>query len=124
MHRSTAPVDDDDHRQKQATEGIHPPDPGVESDDGEEDGACIKDNIRHGVIGEGTDGGVLDDAAPEPAGAFDDHSANHDGNGRDATEFRESQVQILGDDLGTVFTYSWTMECSGEASFEMASRAT
>lgn len=42
------------------------------AEDGEDDAEDVEDDVGHGVLGEGLDAGVLDEAAPEPAAGFDE----------------------------------------------------
>lgn len=81
--RGAGPVEDDVEGERQAAEGVEPPDVQVVSHDGKDDGEDVEDDVGHGVLGEGLHGGVLDEAAPEPAAEFDDDGAGHDGDGGD-----------------------------------------
>jgi len=82
--RGATPVDDDVGGEQDAAECVEPPDLGKVADEGEEDGKGVKDDVGHGVLGEGLDGRVADEAAPEPAEALDGDGAGHDGDGGDS----------------------------------------
>ena len=79
--RGLRPVEDDVQGEEDAAEGVEPPDAAVVPDQGKDDGEDVEDNVRHGVLGEGLHGGVLDEAAPEPAEEFDNNRCGHDGDG-------------------------------------------
>ncbi len=66
------PVDDDVEAEEQAAEGVEPPDAQGGAEDGEDDAEDVEDDVGHGVLGEGLDAGIFDQAAPEPAAGFDE----------------------------------------------------
>lgn len=78
------PVDDDVEAEEQAAEGVEPPDGEGGAEDGEDDAEDVEDDVGHGVLGEGLDAGVLDEAAPEPAARFYEDGAGHDDDGGEA----------------------------------------
>ena len=69
---------DDVEGEEEAAEGVEPPDGEVVAAEGEDDGKGVEDDVGHGVLREGLHGGVVDEAAPEPAEAFDDYGCRHD----------------------------------------------
>ena len=75
------PVEHDEEREEQAAEGVEPPDAQVETEEGKDDAEGVEDAVGDGVLGEGLHGGVLDEAAVEPATSFDDDGRDHDGDG-------------------------------------------
>lgn len=78
------PVEDDVEGEAQAAQGVEPPHVRVVADDGEDDGEDVEDDVGHGVLRQRLHGGVLDEAAPEPAAEFDEHGGGHDDDGREA----------------------------------------
>lgn len=51
---------------------------GSEHTKGEDDTEGIKDDIRHGVLGESLHARIVNQAAPEPSGEFDHDGENED----------------------------------------------
>jgi hypothetical protein len=82
MFRARAtPINNDICRQQDTAQSIKPPDSSKVSDEREEDGEGVEDDVGHGVLCECLDRGVADEAAPEPAEALDDDGGRHDGDG-------------------------------------------
>ena len=63
----TGPVPHDVEGEKQAAEGVEPPDGTIVAEKGEDDAESIEDDVSKGVLGEGLHARVRDEAAPEPA---------------------------------------------------------
>lgn len=82
--RGAGPVEDDVQGQREAAEGVEPPDPAVVAQDGEDDAEGVEDDVGDGVLGQGLHARVLDEAAPEPAAELDDDRRGHDEDGREA----------------------------------------
>lgn len=75
------PANDDVKGEEQAAEGVEVPAVEVVTEQGKDDREEVEDDVGGGVLREGLDGAVADEAAPEVAGGLDGDGGGHDGEG-------------------------------------------